>query len=223
MEPLTRERDLRQEFEQNDFVVVRSLACEADVARLLRDATRLAESGWALKGDRLVPETPASYGFPVMERFLEDLRPSVESISGASLWPTYSYFRLYKNEDELGRHVDREACEISVSLNLGLEPRVPWPFGISGRQGETWVDLWPGDGVVYRGIQCAHWREPYRGRRAVQLFLHYVIKGGPYDAWKFDKRPGLSDGRAQPLRPAAPGTTTPAQAPQGSVDQFHVA
>jgi hypothetical protein len=33
--------------------------------------------------------------------------------------PTYSYARIYANGDELKKHRDRPACEVSVTLHLG--------------------------------------------------------------------------------------------------------
>ena len=53
-----------------------------------------------------------------------------------------------------------------------------------------------GDALLYRGIDLAHWREPYAGRQLVQAFLHYVDRTGPHADQKFD-------GRATLMRPAA--------------------
>ncbi len=56
------------------------------------------------------------------------------------------------------------------------------------------VDLHPGDAVLFRGIERTHWRDAYDGEAAVQLFLHYVDRDGPYREWKFDKRAHLGCG-----------------------------
>lgn len=69
--------------------------------------------------DQQVPHTPAAYGDPAFDGLLEYLRPQIERRSSVALYPTYSYFRLYKRGDVLKRHRDRPACEISVSLNSG--------------------------------------------------------------------------------------------------------
>jgi hypothetical protein len=45
--------------------------------------------------------------------------------------------------------------------------------------------------LLYRGIECPHWREAFEGDRQVQVFLHYVDQKGPLADWKFDKRPVL--------------------------------
>jgi len=127
-----------------------------------------------------------------MESVLDWLRPSLEEVSGLALHPTYSFYRLYKHGDKLDKHHDRPACEISLSLNLGQEPALPWPLWIEGSQGPISVALDPGDALLYRGVACAHWREPLMGRRVAQLFLHYVDRNGQYNAWKFDKRESLA-------------------------------
>lgn len=53
------------------------------------------------------------------------------------------------------------------------------------------VAMKPGDAAVYRGIECPHWREPFQGELAAQVFLHYVEQNGRYAEWKFDKRRSL--------------------------------
>ena len=54
------------------------------------------------------------------------------------------------------------------------------------------MELEPGDAVLYRGMVLEHWRDPYEGVRAAQVFLHYVDQDGPHAEWKFDKRPSLA-------------------------------
>src|SRR5579862_28574 len=141
--------------------------------------------------DRQVPHTPAAYGDPAFDGLLEYLRPQIEQRSSVALYPTYSYFRLYKRGDVLKRHRDRPACEISISLNLGQTPDDPWPIYVE-KDGEPYRALLsPGDALLYRGIDCFHWREAYAGTRLVQVFLHYVDRNGPHANQKFDGRQSL--------------------------------
>lgn len=143
------------------------------------------------QGDPLLPNTPKAYGDAAFDGLLEYLRPRVEESSGLALYPTYSYFRLYKRGDVLKRHRDRPACEISVSLNIGQVPADPWPIYVE-RTGEPYgALLMPGDAVMYRGCDCFHWRDAYRGDRLVQVFLHYVDRNGPHADQKFDRRQTL--------------------------------
>jgi hypothetical protein len=142
-------------------------------------------------GDAQVPGTPFSYGDFTSEGLLKSLQPDVEDRVGLTLYPTYSYLRLYKHGDRLKRHVDRPACEISATLCLGYAPAVPWPIWVEHMGAPVPITLFAGDMLIYRGIDVPHWREAYDGDRVAQIFLHYVDRNGPHSEWKFDKRPGL--------------------------------
>jgi hypothetical protein len=149
-------------------------------------------------GDEQVPNTLYAYGDPTFDGLLEYLRPRIEGYSGLCLSPTYSYFRLYKHGDSLKRHRDRPACEISVSLNIGQVPSDVWPLYVEGSAGAYGALLSPGDGLLYRGIDVFHWREPFQGNRLVQVFLHYIDRNGPHTDQKFDGRMTLMRPRNGP-------------------------
>jgi len=142
-------------------------------------------------GDPQVPNTPSGYGDPAFDGLLEFLRPRIQESSGLALHPTYSYFRLYKRGDVLKRHRDRAACEISVTLNLGQWPDEAWPLYVERDAGPCEARLQPGDALIYRGCDCFHWRETYRGQQLAQVFLHYVDCDGPHAGEKFDRRKTL--------------------------------
>jgi hypothetical protein len=142
--------------------------------------------------DRLVPSSRAAYGDPLMERLLVALQPTWEEMLETELYPTYSYFRSYSTHDELPRHKDRPACEVTVSLCLGLNPAAPWPLYLERESEIHAVSLLPGDGVLYSGCVMAHWREPFPGVFCNQVFLHYVRRAGQFADWCYDKRPSLS-------------------------------
>lgn len=50
-----------------------------------------------------------------------------EEILGLKLIPTYSYSRIYKTGEVLPKHMDRYACEISVTVTLGYIGKI-WPI-----------------------------------------------------------------------------------------------
>ncbi|MGH7782075.1 MAG: hypothetical protein ACREQR_19840 [Candidatus Binataceae bacterium] len=152
----------------------------------------MEQRGLMRPGDDQVPGTPCGAGDWVMDGLLSDLLPEVEAASGVHLFPTYAYFRVYKPGDILKIHKDRPACEISVTLCLGYSAPAPWPIWIAGPNGRVKVSLEPGDALLYRGIECTHWREPFEGAHQAQVFLHYVDQNGPCADWKYDKRPGLA-------------------------------
>ena len=188
--PVTSESP-RQTFERQQYVVMRSAVVPPLLGFLWRYVLERAQSGALQAIEKDVTAAPGAYGDPVMEHVLERLRPFVEALTGVPLYPTYSYCRLYTHGDALAPHRDRPACEFSLSLTLGQEPPAPWPLWIRGPEGEHGVHLEPGDALLYRGIDCEHWRERYEGARLVQVFLHYVNQDGPHAAWKFDKRDSL--------------------------------
>jgi len=181
----------REIFERRHYVEMRSAITPPLLGFLWRYVLERAHGGALQRIERDVTAAPGVYADPVMEHLLERLRPAAEAVTGVQLYPTYSYVRLYGRGDALAAHQDRCSCEFSVSLALGQEPAAPWPLWIRGPLGPHAAALAPGDALLYRGIDCEHWREPYGGDRLAQVFLHYVDQHGPHAAWKFDKRDGL--------------------------------
>jgi hypothetical protein len=180
----------QQVFARQGYVVLSALL-EPALADFFWSYVHTMFASRLLALDRQVPNAPSGYGDPAFDGLLEYLRARIEERCGLRLLPTYSYFRLYSRGNVLKPHRDRPACEISVSLNIGQIPTEPWPIYIEGTSGPFGALLAPGDGLLYRGIDCFHWREPFQGSRLVQVFLHYVDRDGPYSAQKFDGRKTL--------------------------------
>jgi hypothetical protein len=181
----------QEEFNRNGYTLIKSLV-EPHVARGLYAYGSKLEASGQLTPDRLVPGAPSVYGNLFMEGMLERLQPKIEQALGRRLHATYTYFRIYRTGDKLRRHKDRQACEISVSLCLGYVAETPWPLFIEGPNGVFAAAMQPGDGVLYKGLECPHWREPFTGESAGQLSLHYVDQDGPYAKLKFDGRAALA-------------------------------
>lgn len=179
-------------FQRDRYVVLPSLLKEPSLTQLYQYACKVTQFGLVTDGDDQVPGTPCAYGDFMMEDLLMSILPEIEKASGLALFPTYSYFRVYKTGDTLAKHRDRPACEISVTLCLGFEDK-SWPFWIEGPKRTSSVTLQAGDALLYRGRECAHWREMFEGHRQTQAFLHYVDKDGPHAEWKFDKRKSLTE------------------------------
>ena len=139
------------------------------------------------------PNTYAHYADIATETLLLKCQPAMEKATGLKLYPAYSYTRVYKKGDILKRHKDRFSCEISTTMNLGGDP---WPIYLepSGKKGKKGIkiDLNPGDMLVYRGEDLEHWREKFKGKECVQVFLHYNNSKTPGAKDNmFDKRPHL--------------------------------
>ena len=143
--------------------------------------------------DGQIPHTYVCYADIVMETLMLKCQPIMEKITKLKLNPAYSYARLYKKGDVLKRHKDRFSCEISTTMNLGGDR---WdlylePSGEVGKRGIK-VDLKPGDMLVYSGCELEHWREKFKGKECVQVFLHYNNRETPGAKDNmFDKRPHL--------------------------------
>jgi len=178
------------QFSQQKYVILRSMLKQRHAASLYAHTMYLLHAcKWG--GDKQLPDTPSLYAEPRMEELLLTILPRIEEASGLRLYPTYSYLRVYKRGDVLAMHLDRPACEISVSVNLGYEAPAPWPLWIEGPAGVVSVEIEPGSAVVYRGAECVHWRDRFSGEHSAQVMLHYVDRNGPNASWKFDKRSDL--------------------------------
>jgi len=179
------------EFFARQKYVVRPLCVkEPDLSMLYKYLCHRADSGTMITD----PRSPGAWAAPgdvFTDSLLVDLMPLAEDTVGLKLFPTYSYFRVYRRGDILVKHTDRDACEISVSICLGYEGTATWPLFLQSSDGIMSIELAPGDALFYRGIEFPHWREPLDGDRAVQLFLHYVDQNGRYADWKYNKRKEL--------------------------------
>jgi hypothetical protein len=182
--------DLADLFARQKYAVWRSCLKGRDLSLLYKYACKRAQIGTMTHDATVTTAWSASRDF-FMGGLLADLLPLAEEVSHLKLFPTFSYFRVYERGDVLEKHTDRPACEIALTLCLGYEAERPWPILIEGANGISSIELAPGDGMFYRGIECAHWREPFDGERSAQVLLNYVDQNGPYAEWKFDKNPGL--------------------------------
>ena len=143
--------------------------------------------------DGQIPNTYSAYGNIAMETLLLKCQPGMEKATGLKLYPAYTYARIYKKGDELKRHKDRFSCEISTTMNLAGDdwPIYLEPSGETGKKGVK-VDLKQGDMLVYSGCELEHWREKFKGKECVQVFLHYNNRKTPGSKDNmFDKRPHL--------------------------------
>ena len=127
-----------------------------------------------------------SYSDFFAEALLASKIKRMEEETGLKLFPTYSYWRVYSMFAELTPHMDRKACEISVSVMFG-SCGTPWPIYVD----EEPIEMQPGDAVIYLGCELNHYRKPFEGDWHAQAFLHYVNQEGPNKDNIFDKRPFL--------------------------------
>ena len=150
--------------------------------------------------DEQVTGAFSMYGDPVMDSLCDLSHGRISEITSTKLQPTYSYYRLYFNNQELTRHKDRPSCEFSTTICLGYDvsnvdenvyPDYSWPIWVKMKSGkEMPVKMKPGDMLIYKGCDLEHWREKFKGVNHAQLFLHYNrLKSEGIS--HFDGRPGL--------------------------------
>ena len=137
----------------------------------------------------------ARYWYPQYREVHTGIRLKLEKIIGRKLYNTYYYDRFYFEGQELTRHADRPACEISVSVHISTnlpDDQKDWPFKI--KTPDTYTDeskttvlvpgevhsavLNPGDGLVYKGCERPHWREamPFPAPRKRDWLLKKIGK-----------------------------------------------
>jgi hypothetical protein len=124
-----------------------------------------------------IPNTYCQYSNIAMETLMLKCQPEMEKVTGLKLYPAYTYARIYK----------------TTTMNLGGDP---WPIYLepSGEEGKKGikVDLKQGDMLVYSGCELEHWRNKFKGKECVQVFLHYNNQKTPGSKENmFDKRPHL--------------------------------
>jgi len=174
------------DFDKNGYVHLKGFLDLDNCRELTSELRDLVAQGKTEK-DPQCPKSHAIHGCVTFDKLLEDLLPHFEKACGKRLYPTYSYARLYKPGEELKKHTDRPACEISATVTLGFEGDV-WSIYMAGNK----VDMQVGDAVLYRGMDVEHWREKYtEGQWQAQVFLHYVDADGPYADQKYDGRTTL--------------------------------
>ena len=130
--------------------------------------------------EQQVEGSTSRYWHPQYRAIHSGIRMKLEEIIGRKLYNTYYYDRYYFPGQELTRHADRDACEISVSVHVStnLEGKdADWPFWI--KTPDTYTDkkkttvlvpgenrslvLKPGDGLLYKGCERPHWRDAMPG------------------------------------------------------------
>lgn len=183
-------------FKEKKYVIADSVLPEEQCKELTNYLLHLSETKQTKK-DGQCPISESVYGDSVLDTLLEDMRPTIEKITGLSLHPTYSYARKYLPGDQLEPHLDRAACEISATLTLGFDGEV-WPIHVSTDDNIEndigAIEVPVGSMIIYRGMEINHWREPYtQGKWQCQVFLHYVDANGPHKDEKYDGRAKLGD------------------------------
>ena len=154
----------------------------------------------------------ARYWHPQYRKIHSGVRKKLEKELGRKLYNTYYYDRYYFPGQALTKHADRDACEISVTIHVStnlpdnlkdweVKIKTPDKFTDTKKTAvlvpgeERACVLNPGDGMVYKGCERPHWRDPMpgtpKGKKSKklfgkeqpeqyyhQIFFHYVLQDG---------------------------------------------
>lgn len=115
--------------------------------------------------ERQVNGSLVRYSHPQYGEIHSRIRLILQYILGVELYNTYYYDRFYFVGQRLDRHMDRDACEISVSIQVSSNTGHPWPFCLETLEGkEIGANIEDGWGIVYRGCDIEHWRDPLKSK-----------------------------------------------------------
>jgi hypothetical protein len=135
--------------------------------------------------DHQCPYNPSFYNDPILHNLLLSKKNKAEEISGLKLHETYVFWRAYIYGATLANHKDRASCEISLTINIDSCGK-QWPIHMEN----NWMNMEPGDAVMYLGCELEHGRKPFEGRYCAQAFLHYVDANGIFKDFKGDNYGG---------------------------------
>ena len=203
-----------QEFDKNGYLVVRDLWDPKELYHPVPEV-RGQLNYWGKKLDQFIHDpvehqvegSTARYWHPQYRTIHSGIRIKLEKLLCRKLYNTYYYDRFYFEGQELSPHVDRDACEISVTVHASTNLNEDWPIWI--KTPDTYTDhtkkeilelgknhstiLSPGDGMIYKGCERPHWRNAMpteyertwygmkkekKGIYYHQIFFHYVLQDG---------------------------------------------
>ena len=195
-------------FNTNGFFVVKNicdvnkLKCEVPEARGQITYYGSLDKYNAIPTEEQVKGSLSRYSYPPYKSIHSEVRKEIEKVLGSELYNTYYYDRFYFIGQELTKHTDRDACEISISIHIGSNIKKSWEFELMSRKGKhEKISLNPGDGLIYAGCDVLHWREkmPVENKNIFsklfdkkeelyyhQIFFHYVLANGYRSHHAFD-------------------------------------
>ena len=174
-------------FETNGFLLVKNLWDPSELKRPVPERKgyyKYKSDGFSWKPvEPQVIGSTSTYCYPKYREIHSGLRVKVEDLIGSKLHDTYYFDRFYFPGQKLKEHTDRPACEISVSIHIDTNLECDWPLWVRTPEGKDCpVVMKPGDGVLYKGCERPHWRDPLPGDTGHyfhQAFFHYVLQNGP--------------------------------------------
>ena len=124
-----------------------------------------------------MPDTHGVYKDKFAQACLFFPQGRVQKYFKDDIHPSYAYYIVYEHGHRLTKHVDKNACEITLTIHTGhlygdSYKGSTWPIFFD----DTPIPLNVGDALMYeqKTHKPVHWRKPFEGIYQVQLLLHYV-------------------------------------------------
>jgi hypothetical protein len=169
---------MNTEFEENGYKLIElNLGYEDLIVKSFEECIRnnkiLSDQYYDHRGLKVVScksiDVFMEYLTSVIHR--EYLTSIIEKETDLKLIPTFSYVRKYFKGSTLFSHIDRDACEISLSFCIsGPE----WEFDM----GDNTLITKIGNAVIYKGCEMLHGRSKPSSGEVIQAFGHWVISDG---------------------------------------------
>ncbi len=175
---------LAQELSNKRFVQLDKLLTP-ETCQLLSKRIHILQSADKLKKCGLCPLSQWVYGDDCFAEVHQFFCEQLSSLFGIELVATFNAVRLYSQNATLPKHIDREACEFSLSIPIDYQGDEVWPIYLSeekqAKQGHA-VSLKIGDGVMLQGAKVYHWRKPLKNQWQIQAFFFFVDAAGDFKA-----------------------------------------
>ena len=170
---------LAKRFEKRGYAPVGNLIHPFHVAALRRYYRYLIRTGVLTLGDHQSSRRYVAHNESVARFFHHQLTSTVAAIVGEPVKPSYLYLASYQDGADLTKHTDREQCEFSITLCLDYSPEprreTRWPIHLHTPTGRVTVFQAIGDGLLYRGCELPHSRDPLlQPDTSTSIFFHYV-------------------------------------------------
>jgi hypothetical protein len=146
----------------------------------------LIAQGYLRLGDAQDPHRYVAHNEPLARFFHRRLAARVSAIAGEPVVPSYVFFASYRQGGGVAPHRDRAQCAFTVSVLVDYTPELsgpsPWPLWLDADPGpgslSVAVTLGLGDGLLFRGTELSHWRDPLpESHASTSLLFHYVPAG----------------------------------------------
>lgn len=181
----------------NDTYRILKNAISKDLCKFIKTEVKLIEDVINYRGlnnrvEKGHEESFSVYGLFCFEALSLHLQPLIEKELGKTLYPTYTYGRVYRTGANLRRHIDRRSSEYTLSCCIEKDS-ADWLLAVEDLDGNaSEILLEQGDILLYKGSSNYHWRVgSFTGKEQLQIFVQYVDANGEYKDLKWDTRPLL--------------------------------